>query len=77
MKKLDPALTEFLKRTRRINNGPFTLTSGRHIAFNGQEIAFLDRVGNSSDGYPLAPWEADTLAHEIVAALNISFRMAE
>ncbi len=55
---------------RRKVKGPFTLEPGRHIAFEGKPIAFVNRTGDSVKGWTLGPADTDDLAHEIVALLN-------
>lgn len=48
----------------------YSIAPGRHIVRDGMTIAYVQRVGNDSAGYAIAPAEADELAREIVAALN-------
>lgn len=60
--------------TRKTVKGPFTLEPGRHIAFEGRVIAYVQRTGDSLKGWQLGPADVDDLAHEVVASLNRSYR---
>ena len=44
--------------------------AGRTILRDGVPILRIDRVGNDSQGYTLAPWEADGYAHMLCRMLN-------
>lgn len=57
-------------QNRRKIAGPFTLEPGRHIAYLGKPIAYVQRTGDNIKGWPLGPADADDLAHEVVALLN-------
>jgi len=49
----------------------YKLLPGRHIEADGVPVAYVQRTGDNFKGWPMAPAEVDTLAHHIVAALNV------
>lgn len=73
------------RRTAAPAKGPFTLAPGRYVMFNngedsfGQALFYIARAGSDAKGYSVAPWEADDIAREVVAALNATYakRMKE
>ncbi|MFM7012565.1 MAG: hypothetical protein ACKO0Z_25080 [Betaproteobacteria bacterium] len=40
---------------------------------HGQALFYVARVGSDAKGHSVAPWEADDIAREVVAALNATY----
>lgn len=49
----------------------YSCEPGRHIALDGRSLLYVNIVRESrTEGYAIAPWEADGMTHLIVKLLN-------